>query len=133
MLHRHFEGQRRQRVGKMCGRDSLSFEKIKVGAQFLQQVLDSGQGDSGPFLNWFSGTSLVPSENEVGEGSIKGHNLEVAWANYLDRDEIENGMFSSCGDVIHHPMVVVPYHCEEVKGSEPLIAIHVVVEEQGLP
>lgn len=36
--------------------DSHSVEKIKVGDQFLQRVLECGEGERGPLLNFCFGT-----------------------------------------------------------------------------
>lgn len=70
----------------------------------------------------------------MGEGSIEGQNLKVVQANWLNEDEIENGLLCSCGDVHHPSMAVVTYPGEEVKGREPL-DVHplAVVEELGVP
>lgn len=94
-------------------------------------MLDSGEGDRAFLLNSCAGN---PLDKGVGEGSIEGQNLNLAWENGLKGDGIENGMPSSCGDENHPSTDVVTYPGEEVKGSEPLI-VHplVMVEAQGMP
>jgi hypothetical protein len=60
-----------------------------------------------PFFLLLFWDPLVPLEIRVGEWSIGGQKLKVVRENYLNRDEIETGMFSSWGDTNHPSMAMV--------------------------
>lgn len=64
------------------------------------------------------------------EGRTEGQNLMVVRENYLNGDELENGLSSSCGSVNHPSMAVVTYSGEEVKESELLIVHPLTVVDE---
>lgn len=72
-------------------------------------------------LSWCTRTSLVPLENELGEGRRDGQISKVVQANDWNRNEMDDGLFSSCGDIYNHSFAVMTYSNEEIKGSQPLL------------